>query len=275
LLRGYIQLARNAAMSAVKLAALLGLILVRPPNPAVGIYATSFIGVLLSLLVLVPFVRIHGLPISAYRPQLSLLRQLGTSALEHHALNLALQAPSLLTPLVVTVVLSPELNAYYYLGWIIASFIYIIPTALCTALFAAGSHEPAAIARRLRQTLILATAGTVTANAAVWLLGRPLLTVFGRGYADEVFWVLNVLALGVLPSIIKTHFVAIGQMRKNVRQTAVVIFGVSTAELLAAIVGGTFAGLHGLVMAILLTLCAEAVVLSPRVLRTALTRKAA
>src|SRR5205823_2688649 len=115
LLSGGLQLWRNTIFSIAKLAVLFVVSLWLSQAAGITIYATWAIGNAFSLAVLAGVAlrkgkwsgRIH-------LPQWGLLRKLGATALQHHLLNLTLQAPSLLIPLLVTVLLSAKDNAWFY-----------------------------------------------------------------------------------------------------------------------------------------------------------------
>jgi hypothetical protein len=69
----------------------------------------------------------------------------GREALQHHGLNLVLLGPGLFLPLVVTAMLSAEVNAYFYTAWMINNIVMFVPVALGTVLHAAGAESPGII----------------------------------------------------------------------------------------------------------------------------------
>jgi O-antigen/teichoic acid export membrane protein len=267
ILRGDLHLARNALFAIVKLGALVVVTMLPVRQDALAIYVTWLVGILVSFAVLVPQTRLGRWPASAYRPDWQVLRQLGRTALEHHVLNTSLQLPALVQPVLVIVVLSATMNAYFYMASMLTSALWVVPTALTTTLYAIGAHAPATLARRTRFTLALSLAAAIGAGGFLVLAGRPLLTLFGRNYADEVDPILHVVVLGVLPGVIKIHYVAVSQVRGQVRRAAVVVALAAGCELAAAAVGANLGGLYGLVVARLVVLCLEALCMAPVVLR--------
>ena len=97
-------------------------------------------------------------------------------ALKHHALNLTLDAPVMILPILVTVLLSATTNAWFYVSWSISSIANILTAILTTTLFAVGSAQPTEFARKLRLTLSLSL-GTTACITCVLLLGTT-----------QVFW---------------------------------------------------------------------------------------
>ena len=198
-----------------------------------------------------------------------MLRHLGRSALQHHALNLSLQVPTSVLPLVVTVLLSATANAYFYVASMFASLVYMVPLALSTTLYAAASHAPAALASRTRFTFILSMAAGLCANVFFLVAARPILALLGRGYIDEVDWVLRILLIGVFPVTVKAHFVALCQVKRLVGRAALFVSVAGLVEIASAAVGAMLGDLHTLTVAYVLVICAEGIILAPVVLRLA------
>lgn len=268
LMRGGLQLWRNALFAVLKLALLLPLALWAARGGGLAIYATWAAGNLLSLAAVVWLAR-RELRRAAPRPRWALLRELPGAALWHHALNLALQLPGLALPIIVTATLSAELNASFAMCWLTLHLVFAIPYTLTTVLFAAGAAEPGALAQRARLTLGLSAALGAVSGAVVWLGAEQILGIFGPEYAAQGGWALRVMALGVFPLIIKDHFVAVRRVGGSIPRTAVAAALGSLAELGAAAAGARAGGLAGLALGFVLALCLEAALLARTVYRAA------
>jgi hypothetical protein len=109
------------------------------------------------------------------------------------------------------------------------------------------------------------------ANVVALVAVRPLLGLIGRGYVDEVDWVLRILLIGVFPITVKMHFVALCQVKRLVGRAAMVVSVAGLAEIGVAAVGAMLGDLHTLTVAYVLTVCAEGIILAPFVLRLAAT----
>jgi O-antigen/teichoic acid export membrane protein len=261
LMRGALQLWRNALFAAIKLALLLPLGLWAAYSGGLVIYATWAAGNLLSLAaiaLLAPRAMRHV----ARWPKWSLLRELPGAALWHHALNLALQLPGLALPVLVTALLSAELNATFYMCWLTLHLVFAIPYTLTTVLFAAGSADPSAFAQKARLTLALSAALGATSCLVVWVGAPLILGIFGQTYAAQGAWTFRIMALGVFPLIIKDHFVAVSRVSGTIPRTAVVAAAGSALELGMAAAGAYVGGLSGLALGFVLALCLEAVVMA-------------
>lgn len=270
LFRGGLQLWRNVLFGVIKLGALALPVLWWENNPGMVIYSTWVTGSVLSLAA-IAFVRpgLRGGRLADYRPEWQLLRELRSAALGHHALNLALQVPMLALPLLVTALLSAELNAGFYIAWMIASFLYVVPSSLAIVLYAAGSAEPAAIAQKLRLTLGLSTAFTLMCSVGLVIVAEPTLRVFGARYAEDATTTLRVLALAAFPLIIRTHFISVSRTSGQVNRATVVFTVGGCLEIVLAAWGGTLAGLDGLATGWSIALCVEAAFMGRPVLRRA------
>src|SRR5581483_181645 len=106
----------------------------------------------------------------------------------------ALQAPTLIYPLIVTVVLSTSANAAFYIAWMIAGFLFIGPMALSLVLDAA---DPNSLHRKVVFTLGLSYAIAVVGELALVALSGTALRVFGASYAEQARICLPVLGVAV------------------------------------------------------------------------------
>lgn len=274
LLRGDLQLARNAIFAVAKLVALLlaGSQVPEPERRGLVIYLTWLAGNAVSLAVLaglaMPRQR-RAVLSRASRPQWSLLRQLGSAAVANHALNLVLQVPLLALPVLVTVLLSATMNAYFYMAWMLASFVYVIPVALTMAIYAVGARAPAELAPRLRFTLGLATGLGFLANIILLPAAGPILSFFGPEYAIQAAWCLRVLGLGVFPIIVKDHYIATCRVFAREARAARLMAAGACLELLMAGAGLRLGGLAGLGLGWVAALCLEAGLVAYPVYRAA------
>lgn len=269
LLRGGVQLWRNALVALIKLVALLALGLWADGQLGLAIYATWVLGTAVSLLAVAGFVARRGTRIRAAHLRWRLLHEIGRPAITHHALNLALQAPGMILPLIVTIMLSARLNASFYIAWMAASFIFMAPAALTTVLYAVSAGDATALARRLRLTLGLSAALGALATAALLPGAGILLGTFGQTYSQQAAASLRMLGLGVFPLTVKLHYVALCRIQNRIPRAAQLMAAGGLLELVAAAIGAGMGGLSGLSLGWLLALGVEAAVTAPAVYLTA------
>ena len=267
LLLGGLQFWRNLAFAVLKLAVLVGIGFLSAQT-GVGIYASWVAGNVASLLVLAVLVGATGHRL-LHPPQWRVLSRLGVPALKHHALNLAVQAPSLVLPLLVVAILSTDKNASFYTAWLLVSFSFMIPSHLSRVLHAVSAADASALAGKLRTTLQLSFYVGVLSCVFFLLTAHPLLSLFGEGYADQASSTLRVLALGVFANTIKSHYMTIARVEGRITVAAVVMAVAGALEVAAAAVGATVGGLMGLSIGLTAAFYVEALFLLPTVARAA------
>jgi O-antigen/teichoic acid export membrane protein len=265
LLRGGLQLTRNIVFSAVKLLLLLGVAALAATYGGMGIYTAWALGALLSLVVLIPFYRRQSNPLTSHFRDLHSLR---LDAASHHAFNLALRAPDLLLPVMVLIVLSPDLSASFYIAWMIVSLLFGIPQSLSTVLYAVGSGDPRELERRFRFTIAVSAACGVAAILILLPAGEPLLRLFGASYASQATVALQILALGVFPEAIRTHFVAVRRLTRRIGTALPLVWGGAVLEVAGGTAGAIVAdSLTGVAIGWLAAICIESAVMSRDVWR--------
>lgn len=271
LLRGVLQLWRNTLFAVAKLGALLIAGLWYASKVGLTIYATWVFGSLVSLAIIALVPAMKSIRIT-YRPQLRLMRRFGSATLKHHALNLSLQGPGFALPILVTVLLSATVNASFYAAWMIASFVFVVPVALTTVLYAVGAADPTELARKTRFTLKLSVLAGVLACGVLMVSAHHILNLFGSSYASQADFSLRILALGVFPMILKVHYVAISRVHERIAQAAALMAVGGSLELLFAALGASIAGLSGLSVGWVVAVCIEAVFMFPTVYRLAISK---
>lgn len=185
-------------------------------------------------------------------------------ALHNHALNMSLAAGPLLVPVVGAMVLAPHENAQFMIAWLMASFVFIPPYMLATALFAAQVNESVeAFRASARRTLPAALALSALLCLATWTLSPWLLGIFGGHYVDNSVRLLDLLVLGGLWMVVKDHMVVYARVSgRLVGATQLAICSV-LLEVLGAVIGGVQAGPLGLTVGWLSVLALEALVTLP------------
>lgn len=266
-MRSSVQFWRNAVFSIAKLAALAGVGIWLARTDSYVIFMTWVLGVGVSLFAIVLLEAGRGKLNRRYRPELRSLAGMQREALAHHGLNLILLGPGLFLPLIVTALLSAEMNAYFYTAWMLNGFVTVVPVALTTVLFAAVSQDPATLSQRLRLTFGASLAYGVAAIVVIAVAGRWLLGLFGANYAQEGATALTILTLTVIPLVITEHFVALARIARQPGRATVPLGISNLLKLVFAAVGAKIAGLTGLSIGILIASVAIALYLLPSLVR--------
>jgi O-antigen/teichoic acid export membrane protein len=274
LMRGGVQLWRNLAMSALKLAILPVTTIFLHDDYGVGITLSFTVATALSM---VPsaVMLVRGGSRVWHRPDWPLLRKLFKVALNHNWLNLAIATPPRLVPIVVTVAVGPKENAVFYVAYMICSFLFMVPVHLSTVLFAIASASPELIAEKLRFVLRVSLMIGVPVMVVLAVGAHFALGLFNPVYAQEGTVPLLLLIIGYIPQMPKAQFIAVSRATNRVGRAALLLCCTSSCEMVAIVVGGKMAGLDGLSFAYLGVITIEGLITAPTVLRAAYARTAA
>lgn len=271
LLRGGLQFWRNAIFSAAKLVALYLLGIWFSDTIGMSIYATWTLGNIISLIPLFILALWKTRKrLSSILPSRTLLRNLGASAIQHHILNLILSAPAQVLPLMVTILLSASMNAWFYVASMMANFVFSISLSLTTVLHATNAAQANTLSQKTRLTVLLASLIGLIACIIVTVAAEPVLRFFGPSYATQAAWPLRLLCIGAFPLIIKDHFIAIRRIKDEITSAMLPIILGSVMELVLAAMGAKFGSLSGFCLGWVIALGIEALFMSHLVIRTML-----
>jgi O-antigen/teichoic acid export membrane protein len=272
MLRGSVQFWRNVIFAVSKLLFVVLLALAGSRSSATGLYATWTLGNIVSLLILAWPLLAERVPPISLKPELRLLRGLERSAAWHHVQNLALQMATLVLPLIVIATLSAAENAYFYIIWLLAGFVFVPPFAISIGLYTIGAREPNRFTRYVRLSIGVAVLFGLAAVVVTWLLAGPLLQIFGAAYREHGAAALRLAVVGVFPLIVKDHFVACCRVRNRVAAASIQLAAGSLFGLACAGAGAAIAGLNGVVIGWLLAEAAQTVLFLPTVIGVAAPR---
>ncbi len=258
LLQGGLQLLRNAAFSVIKLLFLVA--------GAMGLFAygdTSTIllawvaGLGLSVLLVCALARRQKL-IAFCRPDFRMLLPMVTNVVDHHALNIAALAPTMVFPFLVALIFSPAVNAAFFPAWSIVNTAVLFPAALTTVLYRVGSEDPDAGGGRLGFSLILSTLFSLAMGLMLFLCSQTILGLFNPAYPEIAGPSLRLLGFGVVGLSIRCHYIALMRLRGQMRRASVRFALWSGLEIGLACLGGSLAGLEGFTIGWLLAISAQA-----------------
>ena len=182
------QLYRNSYFSVVKLALLVLLAVAVGSRSQVTMAATMVwawvAGIAISMAPTAWHLAARGYRLG-HPVRLSALRGRGVTTFHHNTLNLSLSLPRLGLPLLVASLLGAHATAAFYEAWMIASFLYILPTHLSTALFAVAVGDVRGLAPRLRAALRVSLLLGGSAAVAIAALAGPGDEIVRPGLRDR------------------------------------------------------------------------------------------
>jgi O-antigen/teichoic acid export membrane protein len=202
-------LVRNTGFGIAKLVA-VGVLAAAGDTSPLGIFGAWVGGCAVSLvaayLVLVPRLgRRYRFELSGVGRQ---IREMVTSYAGNYLITLGNVLPMFLLPVLVITRRSAADNAYFYVTWLVGGAFFTISSAVGSALFAEGRHDPHRLSEQMRSgaritAALLAPMMLLFFVGAGWILG-----LFGNAYADKGETLLLLLTASAIPDAITNLYVA-------------------------------------------------------------------
>jgi O-antigen/teichoic acid export membrane protein len=240
--------AENGAFGIAKIALLVAF---AATLPHLGMYAAWMLPVvvalpLINMLIFGRLVPRH-VRLSDHRPPPT-GRQIGRFLAGDVTGSLCMLATGNLIPVAVALLVSPGLNAYFYMAWAVGTTVDLLAVNMATSLTVEGAFEAATLAvncrAALRRTmLVLLPVVGVTVLAAPAVLG-----LFGPGYAAHGAPVLGLLVVAALPKTLTELYLGSLRALSSTRRIAVIQGGravlmIGLAVLMTSLMGTVGTGL--------------------------------
>ncbi len=266
LLQSGLILLRNLVAAGARLLVLAAVALLGRTS-SVDIFSAWVIANALSLVVLLLIAAGTGRLSAVTRPAWGVMGRLRMSALQHHLLNLAIQVPGWVMPLIAVAMISAESNAAFYVVWMLIGLTAFIPSALMWGLYAEGTRDPERLWLHARQTLRWAGLAAMASIIGLWIVAPVVLSAFGTHYLDSGRAPLSIMALAVVPMVVKGHFVAAHRVHRTLTPAILAVSFGALLELVGAALGAARGELMGLSIGITAAMYVEIVVMVPTVVR--------
>jgi O-antigen/teichoic acid export membrane protein len=263
LLRGDLQLRRNAVFAVSKLALLPILVAVWASRSGIEMVGAWTAGMATSLVVLVfELARVTR----GQRTHLDFKRIFDKRELmfRHHWLNLSIQSPRLIFPVEVALIVSPKANAAFTATLLVVGFIQIVPSLLSTVLFALVPGDEEALQREVRKSMRICLVLSLASAPFFFIFAGLILRLFGANYAVASL-AMGFLGLNTYPGAIKSHYVTIERVRGRMQTAVYLTLAGASLEIGLAAAGAALYGLTGVSIGILIALSVEAIFYSPTV----------
>lgn len=125
--------------------------------------------------------------------------------------------PNSILPLMIINVLNPEMNAYFFMALSISNILITIPVAINNSLFAEGSYAPEQFRTNVIKTIKFTFILIIPIILGIFIYGDELLSLFGKAYAENGFYLLCILALSAIPFTINKVYVTIKNIQIKVK----------------------------------------------------------
>ena len=271
LLRGDIQFRRNTIFAVTKLALLAALGLAWSALGGMAILAACLIGLALSL-VAVARPLVAATEPGPWRPALGPLVAKRRLIYSHHWLNISVIAPRQLLPVLVAAIISPAANAGFYAASLVVGFVNVIPSQLSTAMFALKPGDEDALREEVRETMKICVMVACLSAPFFIITSRFILEIFRHSYVDAAP-AMAVLGFTTLPSAVKSYYVNIARVRRQMRRAATITSLAALVEVGATVGGAVLDGLTGVALGLLCAYLVETVWLGPPVAKMLLPQR--
>lgn len=112
--------------------------------------------------------------------------------------------PQLILPIIITNKLGAHESAYFYMSFMIANLIYIIPQSATKSLFAESSHTELELMVHVKKSIRITALILIPAVLIGLIAGKYILLVFGKDYSVEGLRFLQILLVSSVFMTIKS-----------------------------------------------------------------------
>jgi len=134
-----------------------------------------------------------------YRPSLhidlSVLKRVWKYSASNYIADAVNFLPAAMLPIIITNRMGADDAAHYYIVMLVVGFLFVIPASTMRSLFAEGSHDDSSIPVHVRGALKTTLLLLLPAMGALFVLGNPVLALFGGTYATSGISLLYIMTL--------------------------------------------------------------------------------
>lgn len=266
--KGSAQLVRGALSAVFKIMCVVALVLVGSKTSS-GLLLAWALGLALAVAGSLPLLRLGGTSAGHNRVAEGrrLVGRYAGLAFKHHALNLSINSISYLVPLTAALLIRPRQVAYFTTAFMLSATVLILPYLLTLALFAERAGDDDLLRRHIRRTFPFALTLCAAIVVAVELVAPYVLRIFGPAYVAGGTTALRLLILVGPAYVVKDHYVVIRRAQDRLAHGARVMAVGTLAEVSGATLGAALSGMLGLCLGWAIAASAEALLLTPSVLR--------
>jgi O-antigen/teichoic acid export membrane protein len=181
-------------------------------------------------------------------PDFRLFNTLRRKVFDHYALDVALQAPVVIVPYLVLVLLSPATTAAFSVLWMLVSMASVIPAVLATVLFPVVRAGPDKSQHHFRVSLTVSLLFSLTCAAFIFVYSQHILEIFNPAYREIAGSSLRLLGFSLLGLTLKFHACALARLSNAMRKASLPFALGGLLELGSIVAGAKLGGLEGLVI---------------------------
>jgi O-antigen/teichoic acid export membrane protein len=181
-------------------------------------------------------------------PDFYLLHTLRGRVFGHYALDVALQAPLIIVPYLVLVLLSPATTAAFASVWMLVSTAAVVPAVLATVLFPVVMAGPKQFQHLFLVSLTASLLFSLACAAFIFTYSQQILGIFNPAYPEIAGMSLRFLGFSLLGSTFKFHACTLARLGDTMRRASPWFALGGLLELGFVVAGAKLGGLEGLVL---------------------------
>jgi O-antigen/teichoic acid export membrane protein len=181
-------------------------------------------------------------------PDFHLLLMLRDKALNHYALDVALQAPGIIVPYLVLVLLSPTTTAAFASIWMLVSTAAVIPAVLATVLFPVVRAGPKQSRHHFLVSLTASLLFSLAGAAFIFTYSQEILDIFNPAYREIAGSSLRFVGFSLLGLTLKFHACTLARLGDTMGKASLWFALGGLLELGSVVAGAKLGGLEGLVL---------------------------
>ncbi len=178
-----------------------------------------FIAIVTSTLISIPRIEKGYLPLPVIRKQI--IKEMVNYSFANYITGILWMLPQTVMPLMVINLLGAEQNAYYYIGWSVASMLFMIPMAVSFSLFAEGSHNEEKLDVEIMRGLKLLSVILIPAIIILAIFAEKILSFFGPAYSANATKLTWILIFSAIP--LSINYIYYGIKRVEMKMKTVII----------------------------------------------------
>jgi O-antigen/teichoic acid export membrane protein len=140
----------------------------------------------------------------------------------------------LVLPLLVVVRLGVELNAYFYITWMVGAVFFMVSPAVSTAVFAEGVRAGSDLRMTVAKALLVNVVLLAPTIIVMIIGGKLVLRLFGAPYAAAGYGLLILLAISALPDAVSNVAISIFRVTERLTYSTLLNLGILVTTLLGA-----------------------------------------
>jgi len=148
---------------------------------------------------------------------LSLILEKVSYSLSNHLSQVLWNAPPLLYPLIILYILTPEDNSVFYICWMIANVLFILPNALSSSILAFVSNNEKENSNKLVLILLISCSILFPIVIVMFVFSKYILGLFGQEYISSGITLLRILIISIFPYSINSFILVLFRVIEYIR----------------------------------------------------------